>query len=90
MHRLTDGQVKHSPEVFYAGSLWKVFDTNYSVLSFSGVPSIFFPSWNKSSSVYSYGVNLLILEFYGYRSAFRLLMMKILKDAAPLVIFTSA
>lgn len=24
MHRLTDGQVKHSPEVFYAGSLWKV------------------------------------------------------------------
>lgn len=43
MHRLTDGQVKHSPEVFYAGSLWKVFNTNYSVLSFSGVPSIFFP-----------------------------------------------
>ncbi|GAA0167530.1 hypothetical protein LIER_22443 [Lithospermum erythrorhizon] len=24
MHRLCDGQVKHSPEVFYAGSLWKV------------------------------------------------------------------
>ncbi|KAM7485086.1 hypothetical protein LguiA_001095 [Lonicera macranthoides] len=24
VHRLTDGQVKHSPEVFYAGSLWKV------------------------------------------------------------------
>lgn len=25
VHRLSDGQVKHSPEVFYAGSLWKVF-----------------------------------------------------------------
>jgi hypothetical protein len=24
VHRLVDGQVKHSPEVFYAGSLWKV------------------------------------------------------------------
>ena len=24
MHRLADGQVKHSSEVFYAGSLWKV------------------------------------------------------------------
>ncbi|GAA0157624.1 hypothetical protein LIER_14853 [Lithospermum erythrorhizon] len=24
VHRLCDGQVKHSPEVFYAGSLWKV------------------------------------------------------------------
>ncbi|KAF3340688.1 Germ cell-less protein-like 1 [Carex littledalei] len=24
VHQLTDGQVKHSPEVFYAGSLWKV------------------------------------------------------------------
>ncbi|KAL6532475.1 hypothetical protein OROGR_014445 [Orobanche gracilis] len=24
VHRLTDGQVKHSPEAFYAGSLWKV------------------------------------------------------------------
>ncbi|KAL0348667.1 UNVERIFIED_CONTAM: hypothetical protein Sangu_1094500 [Sesamum angustifolium] len=24
VHRLTDGQVKHSPEVFYAGSLWKI------------------------------------------------------------------
>ncbi|KAF8401483.1 hypothetical protein HHK36_012423 [Tetracentron sinense] len=24
VHRLTDGQVKHSPELFYAGSLWKV------------------------------------------------------------------
>lgn len=24
VHRLSDGQVKHSPEVFYAGSLWKV------------------------------------------------------------------
>lgn len=24
VHRLGDGQVKHSPEVFYAGSLWKV------------------------------------------------------------------
>ncbi|KAG9444555.1 hypothetical protein H6P81_015895 [Aristolochia fimbriata] len=24
VHRLTDGQVMHSPEVFYAGSLWKV------------------------------------------------------------------
>jgi hypothetical protein len=24
VHRLADGQVKHSPEVFYAGSLWKV------------------------------------------------------------------
>ncbi|PKA62247.1 BTB/POZ domain-containing protein [Apostasia shenzhenica] len=24
LHRLSDGQVKHSPEVFYAGSLWKV------------------------------------------------------------------
>ncbi|KAL5701247.1 hypothetical protein ACHQM5_026607 [Ranunculus cassubicifolius] len=24
VHRLNDGQVKHSPEVFYAGSLWKV------------------------------------------------------------------
>nr|GEZ39140.1 hypothetical protein [Tanacetum cinerariifolium] len=24
VHRLNDGQVKHSPEYFYAGSLWKV------------------------------------------------------------------
>ncbi|TVU34653.1 hypothetical protein EJB05_16496 [Eragrostis curvula] len=24
VHRLADGQVKHSPEIFYAGSLWKV------------------------------------------------------------------
>ncbi|XP_043721298.1 uncharacterized protein LOC122668824 isoform X1 [Telopea speciosissima] len=24
VHRLSDGQVKHSPEVFYAGSLWKI------------------------------------------------------------------
>ncbi|KAJ9154506.1 hypothetical protein P3X46_027830 [Hevea brasiliensis] len=24
VHRLSDGQVKHSPEYFYAGSLWKV------------------------------------------------------------------
>jgi hypothetical protein len=24
VHRLADGQVKHSTEVFYAGSLWKV------------------------------------------------------------------
>ncbi|CAI8610654.1 unnamed protein product [Vicia faba] len=24
VHRLSDGQVKHSPEIFYAGSLWKV------------------------------------------------------------------
>ncbi|XP_057956915.1 uncharacterized protein LOC131150301 isoform X2 [Malania oleifera] len=24
VHRLSDGQVKHSPEVYYAGSLWKV------------------------------------------------------------------
>ncbi|KAL8167188.1 hypothetical protein V2J09_008687 [Rumex salicifolius] len=24
VHRLTDGQVKHSPEAFYAGSMWKV------------------------------------------------------------------
>lgn len=24
VHRLSDGQVKHSPEFFYAGSLWKV------------------------------------------------------------------
>ncbi|KAF4355672.1 uncharacterized protein LOC115723459 isoform X1 [Cannabis sativa] len=24
VHRLSDGQVKHSPEVFYAGSFWKV------------------------------------------------------------------
>lgn len=24
VHRLSDGQVKHSSEVFYAGSLWKV------------------------------------------------------------------
>ena len=26
VHRLSDGQVKHSSEVFYAGSLWKVFE----------------------------------------------------------------
>lgn len=25
VHRLNDGQVKHSPEFYYAGSLWKVF-----------------------------------------------------------------
>ncbi|KAK9671792.1 hypothetical protein RND81_12G055200 [Saponaria officinalis] len=24
VHRLSDGQVKHSPEAFYAGSLWKI------------------------------------------------------------------
>lgn len=24
VHRLSEGQVKHSPEVFYAGSLWKI------------------------------------------------------------------
>ncbi|GAA0178404.1 hypothetical protein LIER_42170 [Lithospermum erythrorhizon] len=24
VHRLCDGQVKHSPEVFYSSSLWKV------------------------------------------------------------------
>jgi hypothetical protein len=24
VHRLADGHVKHSTEVFYAGSLWKV------------------------------------------------------------------
>lgn len=24
VHRLSDGQVKHSPEVFYAGSFWKI------------------------------------------------------------------
>lgn len=26
VHRLGDGQVKHSPEFFYAGSLWKVVE----------------------------------------------------------------
>lgn len=26
VHRLSDGQVKHSPEMFYAGSLWKVYN----------------------------------------------------------------
>ena len=31
MHRLADGQVKHSSEVFYAGSLWKV---SFVVLKF--------------------------------------------------------
>lgn len=32
VHRLSDGQVKHSPEVFYAGSLWKVV---YSMIGLS-------------------------------------------------------
>lgn len=32
VHRLSDGQVKHSPEVFYAGSLWKVFQYKLIVL----------------------------------------------------------
>lgn len=35
VHRLSDGQVKHSTEVFYAGSLWKVrhfsFVSNLSI-----------------------------------------------------------
>lgn len=26
VHRLSDGHVKHSAEVFYAGSLWKVIE----------------------------------------------------------------
>ena len=29
VHRLGDGQVKHSPEMFYAGSLWKVHGQNH-------------------------------------------------------------
>lgn len=33
VHRLSDGQVKHSSEVFYAGSLWKV--CVYKHLSFT-------------------------------------------------------
>ncbi|RVX22147.1 Germ cell-less protein-like 1 [Vitis vinifera] len=32
VHRLSDGQVKHSPEVFYAGSLWKVFEYHLFIL----------------------------------------------------------
>lgn len=32
VHRLSDGQVKHSSEVFYAGSLWKVFEYKLIVL----------------------------------------------------------
>lgn len=32
VHRLSDGQVKHSAEVFYAGSLWKV-DHSHPFLS---------------------------------------------------------
>lgn len=34
VHRLSDGQVKHSPEVFYAGSLWKVFEYHLFILVF--------------------------------------------------------
>ena len=42
VHRLADGQVKHSTEVFYAGSLWKVSIVvlNVSILI-----------WSKSSKV---------------------------------------
>lgn len=32
MHRLNDGQVKHSPEVFYAGSLWKVLEYHFFIM----------------------------------------------------------
>lgn len=32
--RLNDGQVKHSPEFFYAGSLWKVCESFNSLLHF--------------------------------------------------------
>ena len=32
VHRLSDGQVKHSPEVFYAGSLWKVLEYQLVIL----------------------------------------------------------
>ena len=33
VHRLNDGQVKHSPEFFYAGSLWKVSKQAVTFLS---------------------------------------------------------
>lgn len=32
VHRLGDGQVKHSTEVFYAGSLWKVHGREFIVI----------------------------------------------------------
>ena len=32
VHRLGDGQVKHSPEVFYAGSLWKVHGLQFIII----------------------------------------------------------
>lgn len=37
VHRLADGQVKHSAEVFYAGSLWKVY--YFLVLYLSMLPT---------------------------------------------------
>lgn len=35
VHRLANGHVEHSPEFFYAGSLWKVSQTHYSVVKLS-------------------------------------------------------
>jgi hypothetical protein len=73
VHRLGDGQVKHSPEVFYAGSLWKVTWTSityYIHLIWSWV------SWFEK-----------MLFFWIFRSVFRLLMMKTPRDGVPLVMF---
>lgn len=35
VYRLGDGQVKQSPEVFYAGSLWKVFEHQFVILLYN-------------------------------------------------------
>lgn len=37
VHRLNDGQVKHSPEFFYAGSLWKVSIQAVTLLSITEI-----------------------------------------------------
>jgi hypothetical protein len=56
VHRLGDGQSKHSPEAFYAGSLWKVktrkllipsYVHNFEVIFF--VLDMTFPSLTSSS-----------------------------------------
>ena len=54
VHRLADGQVKHSTEVFYAGSLWKVSIVvlNVSILV-----------WSKSTKVIGIHVQVSVQAF---------------------------
>lgn len=72
VHRLNDGQVKHSPEFFYAGSLWKVSIQAVTLLSITEV---------SDSGFHLFLNNLWTLFCLLYRLVLRLLMMKTLKDA---------